>query len=52
MAGHLLTKGHALSVFNRTASKAESLVARGAVFKTPIEIAKESDYLFLMLGYP
>jgi len=40
MAGHLMSKGYKVtSVYNRTASKADSLVARGAVFKSPIEIA-------------
>jgi len=50
---HLMTKGnHKLSVFNRTESKAQDLLDKGAEFKTPEEIAKEADYLFLMLGYP
>ena len=53
MAGHIMTKGNLkISVYNRTAAKAETLVQAGAEFKTPIEIAKEVDYLFLMLGYP
>ena len=30
MAGHLMSKGHSLMVFNRTASKADELVAAGA----------------------
>ena len=52
MAGHLLAKGHPLQVFNRTASKADALVAAGAKYRSPKEIASEVDYLFLMLGYP
>ena len=52
MAGHIMRDGHSMIVFNRTASKADSLVANGAKFMTPVEIAKEADYLFLMLGYP
>ena len=52
MAGHLLTKGHTLMVFNRTASKADELVAAGAQFMQPADIAREADYVFLMLGYP
>ena len=52
MAQHLMKNGYQLSVFNRTASKADELVKEGAIFAQPIEIAKESDYLFLMLGYP
>jgi len=53
MAGHLLSKGYKVtSVYNRTASKADSLVAKGAVFRNPIEIARECDVIFLMLGFP
>ena len=52
MAGHLITKGHTLQVFNRTASKADALVAAGATFRPAKEIASDVDYLFLMLGYP
>ena len=32
MATHLLNKGHKLFVYNRTASKAEDLISKGAVF--------------------
>lgn len=35
MAGHLLKNGYALSVYNRTKSKTDSLVQAGATFKTP-----------------
>ena len=33
MAGHLLAKGYPLQVFNRTASKADALVAAGALYR-------------------
>ena len=52
MAGHLMKKGHALMVFNRTASKADELVAAGAQFMHPRDIAREADFIFLMLGLP
>lgn len=52
MAGHLINKGYKLNVFNRTPEKAQGLIELGATFMTPIEIAKESDIIFLMLGYP
>lgn len=59
MAGHLIKNGYTLSVYNRTKSKTDSLVAAGATFKDPncknpkiLEIAKESDVLALMLGFP
>jgi len=52
MAGHLMAKGHSLMVYNRTASKADELVAAGAQFMEPTEIARNADCLFMMLGYP
>ncbi len=52
MAGHLINKGYQLNVFNRTAEKASPLVELGATFLTPLEIAQQSDIVFLMLGYP
>ena len=52
MCKHLLKSGHSLSVFNRTKSKADELISLGATFATPQEIAKNSDAVFLMLGYP
>mmetsp|Transcript_7154 Transcript_7154/g.8217 ORF Transcript_7154/g.8217 Transcript_7154/m.8217 type:complete len:271 (+) Transcript_7154:2-814(+) len=39
-------------VYNRTASKADDLVAAGAQFLEPVEIAKKADVIFTMLGYP
>ena len=53
MAGHLIAKGYTLQVYNRTASKADALVKAGATYvDSPQEIAKNADFLFLMLGYP
>ena len=53
MASHLIKKGHKLSVFNRTASKADELVKMGATYvESPKKLAGNVDYLFLMLGYP
>ena len=53
MAMHLLKGGYALNVFNRTESKAADLVQNGAVWHSSShEIAKHSDIVFLMLGYP
>jgi len=39
-------------VNTRTPSKADDLLAAGARFSSAIDVAKESDFLFLMLGYP
>jgi len=52
MCKHLINKGYELSVFTRTMSKAEELIKMGAKTKSPEEIAKTSDAVFLMLGYP
>lgn len=52
MCKHLLKNGYDLQVFNRTASKADSLLQLGAKWGEPLEIAKNVDILFLMLGFP
>ena len=53
MAGHLLVKGHALTVFSRTRSKAEGLLLRGARWvDSPARVADESDVVFTMVGFP
>lgn len=52
MCGHLMKNGYKLSVYTRTASKAQDLIDNGAEFKNPKDIASTSDFLFLMLGYP
>ena len=53
MAGHLLAKGHALTVFSRTRSKAEGLLQQGARWAdSPARVADESDVVFTMVGFP
>lgn len=53
IAGHILDAGYSLTVFNRTKSKADDLVKRGAVWaNSPAEAAKGADVVFTMLGYP
>ena len=53
MAGHLIDAGHELFVFNRTKSKTDNLVRRGA---TLLKEAKEAplfaDVIFTIVGYP
>lgn len=50
MAGHLVTAGLPLTVWNRTAEKAASLVARGAkLTATPVEAVADADIVILML---
>jgi 3-hydroxyisobutyrate dehydrogenase len=52
MAGHLINKGYQLSIYTRTKAKAEDLLNIGAQWKDIKEIANQSDYIFMMVGYP
>lgn len=53
IAGHLIEAGHKLTVYNRTKSKTDKLVAAGATWAdTPTEVAKKSDVVFTMVGFP
>ncbi|CAH0479363.1 unnamed protein product [Peronospora belbahrii] len=53
MVGHILKKGYEVTVFNRTLSKCESIKEQGAqVARSPAEVAKVSDIVFGILGYP
>ena len=53
MAGHLLDAGYSVTVYNRTASRADALVARGAQrAETPAEAASGADMVITMVGYP
>ncbi|MFC2341438.1 MAG: NAD(P)-dependent oxidoreductase [Selenomonas artemidis] len=53
MAGHLMDAGYELSVYNRTKSKADALVARGARYcDTPGACAKGQDVVITIVGYP
>lgn len=53
MAAHLLAGGHPLHVFNRTPSKSEPLVARGATWHdSPAEVAAAAELVITMLGGP
>ncbi len=53
MCGHLLRAGFSATVFNRTRSKAEPLLAAGAAWAdTPQKVARASDVVFTMVGYP
>jgi 3-hydroxyisobutyrate dehydrogenase len=53
MAGYLVTRGGLeVSVYNRTAAKAESWVAKfgGTACRTPSEAAKNADFVFACVG--
>lgn len=53
MAGHLMDAGYELSVYNRTKSKADALIARGACYcDTPAACAKGQDAVITIVGYP
>ena len=52
MAGHLAAKGHAVTVWNRTPSKADAWVARhnGNKASTAAEAAKDADFVMACVG--
>lgn len=53
MAGHLLAAGYELHVYNRTKSKADALVLKGALWEeSPAEIAAKCDVIFTIIGFP
>lgn len=53
MAGHLLTAGYRVTVFNRTRAKADGLCAKGAVWAdTPAAVAAASDVVCTIVGFP
>ena len=53
MAGHLMDAGHELFVYNRTKSKTDNLVKRGATLLEEIKDASNfTDIVFTMVGYP
>ena len=53
MAGHLLDAGHELFVYNRTKSKTDNLVNRGATLLEEIKDAPVfAEVIFTMVGYP
>jgi 3-hydroxyisobutyrate dehydrogenase len=53
MCGHLLRAGFRMTVFNRTKSKAEPLLAAGAEWaEDPKAVAERADVIFTIVGYP
>jgi len=50
MAGNLLKAGHEVTVYNRTPSKAERLVERGAIRATEVADACREDIVITMLA--
>ncbi len=53
MCGHLLGKGYGVTVYNRTKSKAQPLLDKGAQWgESPKAVAAQADVTFTMVGYP
>ena len=52
MAGHLVSAGHAVTVYNRTASRAEAWVAEhgGTAAPTPAGAAADAEFVFACVG--
>ena len=53
MATHILKEGYKLFVYNRTSSKAQSLVDLGAYLcENPGQVAMNCDVIFAIVGFP
>jgi 3-hydroxyisobutyrate dehydrogenase len=53
MCGHLIDAGFSATVFSRTKSKADALVAKGAQWvDSPKAVAEQSDVVFSIVGFP
>ncbi len=53
MAGHLMAGGHDLTVYNRTRSKAQELIDRGAAWADgPGGAAENADVVMSIVGFP
>src|SRR2546423_1542621 len=53
MCGHLQAKGHPVTVYSRTKSRAQSLLDKGAAWAdTPAAVAAASDVVFTIVGLP
>lgn len=52
MAGHLVARGHEVTVYNRTAAKAESWVEQhgGRMATTPEEAARDAEFVMACVG--
>jgi 3-hydroxyisobutyrate dehydrogenase len=53
MAMHLVDAGYKVSVYSRSISKSEKLIAKGCEwYETPAAIAEYCDVIFTIVGYP
>src|SRR5262245_32191208 len=53
MCGHLIDKGFATTVYNRSKGKAQPLVSKGAAWAdSPKAVAEQSDVICSIVGFP
>jgi 3-hydroxyisobutyrate dehydrogenase len=53
MCGHLIDRGFSATVYTRTRSTADSVIAKGATWAdSPQEVAEASDVTFAIVGFP
>jgi 3-hydroxyisobutyrate dehydrogenase len=53
MCGHLMARGFAMTVYNRSKAKAQPLLDRGAAWAdSPRQVAQQSDVVFAIVGFP
>jgi len=53
MCGHLIQAGYSATVYNRTQTRAQTLLDAGAQWAdSPIEVARSSDVIFTIVGFP
>lgn len=53
MCSHLIAKGFAVTVYNRSRGKAQPLLERGAAWaNSPRLVAQQSDVVFAIVGFP
>jgi 3-hydroxyisobutyrate dehydrogenase len=53
MCGHVMGRGYAVTVYNRTKSKAQPLLDAGAKWAdSPRALAQKSDVIFTIVGFP
>ncbi len=52
MAMHLLNANNEMHIYNRTKSKAEDLIAKGAIWHDSVKEIAECEIIMTMLGYP
>lgn len=53
MCGHLIDRGFSATVYTRTRSTADALLAKGAMWAdSPMAVAERSDVVFSMVGFP